>query len=42
MTEIIKESKTKELYTADKPYQNVETPKTKVTNIGNIRANSTA
>ena len=27
MSEIIKESKTKTLYTADKPYQNVETPK---------------
>ena len=27
MTEIIKESKNKTLYTADKPYQNVETPK---------------
>ena len=31
MTEILKESKTKELYSADKPYQNVETPKVKVT-----------
>ena len=30
MTEILKESKTKELYTADKPYQNVETPKQKL------------
>ena len=27
MTEIIKESKNKTLYTPDKPYQNVETPK---------------
>ena len=31
MTEVLKESKTKTLYSADKPYQNVETPKTKVT-----------
>ena len=30
MTEVLKESKTKELYSADKPYQNVETPKVKV------------
>ena len=31
MTEILKESKNKQLYTADKPYQDVETPKVKVT-----------
>ena len=30
MSEILKESKTKVEYTADKPYQNVETPKVKV------------
>ena len=29
MTEILKESKNKTLYTPDKPYQNVETPKVK-------------
>ena len=31
MSEILKESKNKQLYTADKPYQDVETPKVKVT-----------
>ena len=31
MSEILKESSNKKLYSADKPYQNVETPKVKVT-----------